>query len=77
MPPCARLKLGLIYLFGGRGFFSWPSRGTLRGYLADEATVQISEGAVAKFLVEFAEKAVTKLYTLLRTVWGIVPCLKR
>jgi esterase/lipase superfamily enzyme len=42
---------------GAMAFFSWPSQGNLRGYLADEATIQVSEEAIAKFLVEFVEKS--------------------
>jgi esterase/lipase superfamily enzyme len=30
-------------------FFSWPSRGTLDGYLADAATIEVSEDAIADF----------------------------
>jgi esterase/lipase superfamily enzyme len=36
-------------------FFSWPSRGALRGYTADEATIDASEPHIAKFLADFAE----------------------
>lgn len=38
---------------GATAFFSWPSRGTLAGYPADEATIEASEGAIADFLVDF------------------------
>lgn len=39
---------------GATAFFSWPSRGTLAGYPADEATIGASEGAIARFLEDFA-----------------------
>jgi esterase/lipase superfamily enzyme len=38
-------------------FFSWPSQGTLRGYLADAATIEVSEAAIAEFLIEFVERS--------------------
>lgn len=38
---------------GATAFFSWPSKGTLAGYPADEATIEASEGAIADFLVDF------------------------
>ena len=38
-------------------FFSWPSRGTLRGYSADEATIEWSAGAIEEFLVNFVENS--------------------
>lgn len=38
---------------GATAFFSWPSQGTLAGYLADEASIEASEGAIADFLVDF------------------------
>ena len=36
-------------------FFSWPSKGTLRGYSADEATIEWSADAIEEFLVKFVE----------------------
>ncbi|MDX1997772.1 MAG: alpha/beta hydrolase [Thermoanaerobaculia bacterium] len=38
---------------GATAFFSWPSKGTLAGYPADEATIEASESAIADFLVDF------------------------
>jgi esterase/lipase superfamily enzyme len=35
-------------------FFSWPSRGTLQGYLADSATIEASEAPLAAYLTGFA-----------------------
>jgi esterase/lipase superfamily enzyme len=38
-------------------FFSWPSQGKLDGYLADAATIEVSEAAIANFLIDFAERS--------------------
>src|SRR6267154_4835924 len=38
-------------------FFSWPSQGKLNGYLADAATIEVSEAAIARFLIDFAEQS--------------------
>jgi esterase/lipase superfamily enzyme len=38
-------------------FFSWPSQGKLGGYLADAATIEVSEEQIARFLVDFAERS--------------------
>jgi esterase/lipase superfamily enzyme len=42
---------------GAMAFFSWPSQGTLAGYLKDEATIQVSEDAIAQFLIDFVERS--------------------
>ena len=42
---------------GAMVFFSWPSRGTLQGYTADEATIEASEDAIADFLVQVVERS--------------------
>ncbi|MCE7985973.1 MAG: alpha/beta hydrolase [Caldilinea sp. CFX5] len=42
---------------GEMAFFSWPSRGTLLQYAADEATIEASYPAIAQFLRELAAKA--------------------
>lgn len=39
---------------GATAFFSWPSRGSVAAYPADEATIEASEGAITDFLVDFA-----------------------
>ncbi len=41
---------------GATAFFSWPSRGTVRAYPADEATIDWSEQAIANFLIDFTAK---------------------
>ena len=38
---------------GATAFFSWPSRGSVAAYPADEASIEASEGAIAQFLVDF------------------------
>jgi esterase/lipase superfamily enzyme len=40
---------------GPVAFFSWPSRGNLAAYPADEASIEASEQPMADFLVEFAQ----------------------
>jgi esterase/lipase superfamily enzyme len=42
---------------GAMAFFSWPSQGTLDGYLADAATIEASEGMIADYLSDFATKS--------------------
>ena len=42
---------------GAMAFFSWPSKGTIDGYQADEATIDASEPAIVRFLVDFARKS--------------------
>ena len=38
---------------GATAFFSWPSRGNVSAYPADEATIEASEKAITDFLVDF------------------------
>jgi esterase/lipase superfamily enzyme len=38
---------------GATAFFSWPSRGRVAAYPADEATIEASEPAITDFLVDF------------------------
>jgi esterase/lipase superfamily enzyme len=39
---------------GPTAFFSWPSRGSVTAYPADEATIEASERAITDFLVDFS-----------------------
>lgn len=39
---------------GATAFFSWPSRGAVAAYPADEASIEASERAITDFLVDFA-----------------------
>jgi Alpha/beta hydrolase of unknown function (DUF900) len=34
-------------------FFSWPSQGTLGGYMADAATIEASEQDITNFMIDF------------------------
>ncbi len=40
---------------GPTAFFSWPSKGGVKDYAADEASIEASEGAIAEFLVDFLD----------------------
>jgi esterase/lipase superfamily enzyme len=42
---------------GAMAFFSWPSQGSTRGYPADEATIEATEGVIAEFMTDFAERS--------------------
>jgi esterase/lipase superfamily enzyme len=42
---------------GAMAFFSWPSKGRVLGYAADEASIEASENHIAKFLADFATKS--------------------
>lgn len=46
-----------LALGGAMAFFSWPSRGRLLGYSADEATIEASEPHITQFLTDFAERS--------------------
>lgn len=50
----AQIGVDLGVAPGGAGFFSWPSKGDVRGYPADEASIEASERAIADFLIDFA-----------------------
>ena len=41
---------------GVTAFFSWPSRGTVTAYPADEASIEASEQAITDFLVDFTAR---------------------
>lgn len=45
---------------GPMAFFSWPSQGTLLGYPADEATIEVSEDAIESYLSDFAVRCGAK-----------------
>lgn len=42
---------------GAMAFFSWPSKGTLLGYVADGNAIEGSEAAIADFLVDFTRRS--------------------
>lgn len=55
---------------GVTAFFSWPSRGTARGYAADEEAVQLSERHLCEFLVDLCAKSSAKKVHLLAHSMG-------
>jgi esterase/lipase superfamily enzyme len=51
-------QIGLdLSVKGAMAFFGWPSQGSTRGYPADEATIEASEGVIADFMTDFAERS--------------------
>lgn len=50
----AQIGVDLGVTPGASGFFSWPSKGDIKGYPADEASIEASERAIADFLVDFS-----------------------
>jgi esterase/lipase superfamily enzyme len=42
---------------GLMAFYSWPSKGTLDGYMADEASIEASEGFITEYLTSMATKS--------------------
>ncbi len=55
---------------GATAFFSWPSQGTLRGYLADTASIEASEDAIAHFLADFVRQSGAKVVHLVAHSMG-------
>ena len=49
-----------LQLRGIMAFYSWPSKGKLTGYSADEATIEASEQYIAEFLINLAQKSRVK-----------------
>ncbi|WNJ82660.1 alpha/beta hydrolase [Pseudomonas canadensis] len=50
-------QLGVdLNVSGATAFFSWPSRGSVSGYLADEASIEASEAAITDFLLKFSAR---------------------
>ncbi len=50
-------QIGFDLSIPSMAFFSWPSRGTLKGYAADEASIEASAFYMEQFLAEFAERS--------------------
>ena len=42
---------------GVTAFYSWPSKGSVADYMADESAIEASEPFITKFLIDFAEKS--------------------
>jgi len=50
---------------GIMAFYSWPSKGNLMGYTADEATIDVSEKYITEFLLNLAQSNdVTKIHII-------------
>jgi esterase/lipase superfamily enzyme len=50
---------------GIMAFYSWPSKGNLMGYTADEATIEASEKYITEFLLNLAQNSdVTKIHII-------------
>lgn len=45
---------------GAMAFFSWASKGSLKKYAVDEATIESSESNIARFIEDFATKSSSK-----------------
>ncbi len=50
-------QIGFDLQIPSMAFYSWPSRGNLLGYAADEATIEASEKHIARFLLEFVRES--------------------
>lgn len=65
---------------GATAFFSWPSRGNVVAYPADEASIEASERAITDFLVEFAAKSgAAKIHVIAHSMGnrGLLRALQR
>ena len=65
---------------GATAFFSWPSRGSVTAYPADEATIEASERAITDFLVDFSTQCgAQKLHLVAHSMGnrGLVRALAR
>lgn len=65
---------------GATAFFSWPSRGSVVAYPADEATIEASERAITEFLVEFvANCGAAKVHVIAHSMGnrGLLRALQR
>lgn len=55
---------------GAPVFYSWPSQGTLKGYMADENTIQWAENHLKGFLNDFAERSAAERIFLIAHSMG-------
>ena len=65
---------------GATAFFSWPSRGNVVAYPADEASIEASERAITDFLVDFAAKSgAAKIHVIAHSMGnrGLLRALQR
>lgn len=58
-------QMGTDLGISAMAFFSWPSQGTLGGYLADAATIEANERAIARYMADFvANCAATTVHVI-------------
>jgi esterase/lipase superfamily enzyme len=65
---------------GLTAFFSWPSKGKVSSYAADEATIEASEGAISDFLTRFVtESGATGVHVIAHSMGnrGLLRALQR
>ncbi len=65
---------------GATAFFSWPSRGNVVAYPADEASIEASERAITDFLVDFAaQSGAAKVHVIAHSMGnrGLLRALQR
>jgi esterase/lipase superfamily enzyme len=65
---------------GVTAFFSWPSCGTIQGYMADEASIEASEPFIAEFLDNFVSRSgVERVHLLAHSMGnrGLLRALQR
>ena len=65
---------------GIMAFYSWPSKGKLIGYTADEATIEASEKYIAEFLQKLAQKSgVEKIHIIAHSMGnrGLLRAMQR
>ena len=65
---------------GATAFFSWPSRGNVVAYPADEASIEASERAITDFLVQFAARSgAAKIHVIAHSMGnrGLLRALQR
>jgi esterase/lipase superfamily enzyme len=75
----AQIGFDLKFL-GITAFYSWPSKGKLMGYAADEATIQASENHIAQFLIDFvAESGAERVHIIAHSMGnrGLLRSLQR
>jgi esterase/lipase superfamily enzyme len=69
-----------LQVSGATAFFSWPSRATLLGYSADEASIEASEAAITSFLQNFLrESGATRVHLIAHSMGnrGLLRALQR
>lgn len=53
-------QIGFDLKIPATAFFSWPSRGTVLGYAADEASIEASESSITDFIINFSRECGTE-----------------